>query len=125
MLDKTLSTIIQIFEENKNRKRKQMRLFLKAALEALTETRIYIGHNVRDRTKEERLARLWSKVALTAQPLNPDLAGRYQIKANYWANPDRWTDEEIEEAKIEIERIEKEINNYFKGKLKAKKKTRK
>ncbi len=37
-----------------------------------------------------------------------DLADRCFLKGDYWANPDIWSDQEIREARIEIDRVFKE-----------------
>lgn len=120
LLKEVLSLLKYVYEEYKNHKdhkREQQDEFLNSASEALRQTLIYIGREPyeRDRQKEEELSRLWSKVALTARPFNPDLAGRCQIKGDYWANPERWTDEQLDAAKIEIGLMEKEIGNLFSG----------
>lgn len=126
LLKEVLSLLKYVYEEYKNHKgnkREQQDDFLNSASEALRQTLIYIGTvpYERDGKKEEELSRLWSKVALAARPLNPDLAARCHIKASYWANPERWTDEQLDAAEIEIGLMEKEIGKLFGGKDKRSK----
>ena len=110
-----LKYVYEEWKKHKGHKREQQDQFLEAATEALRQTLSYIGRDTykRDRKREEELSRLWSKVALTARPFNPDLAGRCQIKGDYWANPERWTDEQLDAARIEIGVMEKEIGKLF------------
>lgn len=126
LLKAVLDSTKYVYEEwrdHRGYKRAQQYEFLNAATEALRQTLIYIRRvpYERDRKKEEELSRLWSRVALTVQPFNPDLAERCQIKASYWAYPERWTDEQLDAAKIEIALMEKEIGKLFTGKDKRSK----
>ena len=107
-------------------KKEEMSKFLKAAQKALNETLRYFGGvpHIRDYEKEEKLSELWSKVAIAALPFNPDLAQRCYLKSEYWANPERWTDEQIDAAKIRIVQMEKEIEALFGGKRKRKRQDR-
>lgn len=91
--------------------------FLEAALTAMRQTLSYLGRvpYTRDDMKEAELSALWDKVALTAEPFNKDLAHRCYLKSSYWAYPERWTDAQLDAAKIEIGLMEKEIGKLFNG----------
>ncbi len=125
LLEESIKLLWRVLEEGKANKEHitvQQNEFLKAATKAVRQTLSYIrDENKRDRKTEEKLSELWANVALAARPFDSDLAERCYIKSNYWANPDKWSKEEVEKAGIEIERIDTEVRNYFKGKVKAKK----
>ena len=126
--------IFRVIEELKNawnriregsmEEQRRFRKGVAALSKALNETRIRLGRNQVTREDEEELSRLWADAGFAISQFDHELALRCDIKASYWANPERWTDEEIEEAKIEIGSIEKEIRGYLKGKPKAKKKSK-
>lgn len=125
LLEELIKLQWKVFEKGKASKehtKKQQNEFLKVASKAVRRTLSYIrDENKRDTKTEVELADLWADVAVAARPFDSDLAGRCYIKGNYWANPDKWSDEEVEKAGIEIKRIEKEIGDYFKGKARPKK----
>ncbi len=125
LLEESIKLLWKILEEGKANKEhitNQQNEFLKTATKAVRQTLSYIrDENKRDKKTEEELSELWADVALAARPFDSDLAERCYIKSNYWANPDKWSKEEVEKAGIEIERIGTEIRNHFKGKARAKK----
>ncbi len=125
LLEESIKLLWKILEEgkaNKEHTNKQHLEFLKVASKAVRRTLSYIRDENKRNTKiEEELSDLWADVAVAAQPFDPDLANRCYIKGNYWANPDKWQVDKVEEAGIEIERIEAEIGNYFKGRVRIKK----
>lgn len=90
---------------------------LKAFYMAVNETRIYVanlersGHKKlqdndrRDYQEEARLSRLWTATSERITPFNVELADRCFLKGDYWAAPELWSSEHVEEAKIELERM--------------------
>lgn len=124
MLEESIKLLWKVLEEgkaNKERLNNQKQEFLKASSKAVRQTLFYIRENKRDTKTEAELSDLWAEVALVTQPFDPNLAERCYLKGNYWANPDIWSDEEIENAGIELNRIEQEVRDYFKGKAGTKK----
>lgn len=64
-----------------------------------------------NREKERQLSEGWQKAGLKLAALPPpafELAERYFIKANYWADPDSWTAERIEKARIGLDELSEE-----------------
>lgn len=94
---------------------------LTALYNALNETRIYLGSlernslsaksdllqipSARNIDTEARLSKLWTAAAIKLRQYDLNLADRVFIKGDYWANPDRWINEEIKEANIQIEEL--------------------
>jgi len=76
---------------------------------AANETRIYIATLKRrkrpDRDREARLSRLWSEAAVELREIDPDLAKRCLLKGEYWADPTRWTDQQIADARISLKEL--------------------
>jgi hypothetical protein len=129
MLDETLKTLLQIWQDNKDRKRKEMHRFLIRGSKALIETKAYLSkgmdwENIDARFEEaHRLSLLWMDVGIAAQPIDPDLAERFFTKANFWIDLAMWPEKRIKKTGIKIEQIEEEISKYFKG-IKLKKKSK-
>ena len=59
----------------------------------------------RDAVREGTLAGLWSAAAGSFYRLNPDLAERLQLKAEYWTDPDAWSPKQIMGARISLQQI--------------------
>jgi hypothetical protein len=82
---------------------------LAAIYAAANETRIYIAHTLQtkgpDQQREAELARLWTKAAVPVRHVDPDLADRCLLKADYWINPDRWTVGQVREFRIGLDNI--------------------
>ncbi len=123
LLEESIKLLWKLVKEgraNKEHTNKQKHEFLKVASKAIRRTLSYIrDENKRDTKTEEELSELWANVALAARPFDSNLAERCYLKGNYWANPNNWSDEEVRNAGIEIERIEIEIRNHFKGEARA------
>jgi hypothetical protein len=82
---------------------------VEAVLKALNTTKAYIadsedGRN-RRRSSEHELVDLWTKAAAALRRDDPALARRLQLKAEYWAEPDSWSQNDIELARIRIRDI--------------------
>jgi hypothetical protein len=106
---------------NDERQAKQHREALDALLTALNETQIYLGASEpeepleRDEVKEDELARLWTHAAIILQPLSNNLAERCLMKGNYWANPARWTRDDLQQANISIDQMMGEVRQILRG----------
>lgn len=79
---------------------------VKAILLAVNETKAYIsdrhrGSHARDR--ERLLVQLWTDAAVSIRRQDPEFAQLLQMKAEYWANPENWTDADVRRAVIGIE----------------------
>jgi len=82
---------------------------LAALYMACIETKIYIQRvermGVSSRQTEEKLARLWSKVAVPLRHLDADLANRCVEKSEYWLSPDNWSNADISRYRIGINQV--------------------
>ena len=96
------------------RERKQDRddIAVVSVLSAIDKTKIYLASRDRgepaDRAIEAELVTLWTAAAVHIRRTDPDLAVRLRNKADYWTNPENWTDLEIIQNRIQIEAIEAE-----------------
>lgn len=80
--------------------------------EAICETTIYISNsrsNGRVRETEENLARLWHTASRKLDRVNSELAQRCLLKGQYWADPEVWTNEAVQKARIELDRVQDDI----------------
>lgn len=78
---------------------------LTALYTALNETQIYIGTKQRNQKREGALSRLWTAAAVKIRSYDVDLAERCCIKGVYWTNPESWSDDDIEKARIAIDAV--------------------
>lgn len=82
---------------------------LRAVSTALTETCIYyrsLGKDAqRNEEKEAQLARYWSAAAIPLRHIDEELAGICENKAEYWLNPEGWSNEEILQYGIKLEDV--------------------
>lgn len=83
-----------------------------ALVKAFNETECYYallasGEN-KDISKEYQIATLWDNVAVFIEPENPELAHRLNVKSRFWREGAAWTDEQIKDAKIELDRVKRD-----------------
>jgi hypothetical protein len=79
---------------------------LKSIYVAAFETKAYLAPTrAQNPDTELQLSRLWTDAALELQPINPNLAERCLIKAEYWADPSTWTQQQIDESRIGLDGI--------------------
>jgi|SRR5882762_2833518 len=86
---------------------------LKSLYVAAFETKAYLAAPAQNPETELKLSRLWIDARLELQPINFDLAERCLIKADYWSNPSKWTQEQIDEARIGLDTIIEEARRLF------------
>jgi hypothetical protein len=81
---------------------------VKTVLVALNQTKAYItdwNKGERSREREHALVRLWTEAAVAIRRHDKDFADALQMKAEYWADPENWTDEQVRNAGIGIETV--------------------
>jgi len=103
----------------KERQRERDDAAVKAVLTAVNKTKEYIagldrGEHI-DRMAEAKLVKLWTTASVHIRRTDPDLAVRLQMKAEYWTNPENWTDKEIADNRIQIDEIAKEGRRLLSG----------
>lgn len=84
---------------------------LRAISTALTETSIYyrdLGRGAeRDLDKEAQLARYWSAAAIPLRHIDQELAGICENKAEYWINPEQWSNDQIKQYGIRLQDVKR------------------
>lgn len=82
---------------------------LTAIYAAANETRMYLADarkaNRRDRSRERKLVRLWTRAAVPARHIDRGLADRCLLKADLWIDPSKWTPAQIREFRIGIDQV--------------------
>jgi len=116
IFDGTL-TMVKFMKDNNNQNTEEYDSALLAIYAATTETKNYISsigkRKKHAKEKERKLSELWNKAGVKLRNINPDLAQRCIIKADYWANPDEWTMAEIKNSKITLNEIIKEARELI------------
>lgn len=51
---------------------------------------------------EARLSKLWVEAAVELCQIDEDLAERCLLKGDYWSNPNRWTEQQIDKSRINV-----------------------
>lgn len=94
--------------------RKQQRddAAIKSVLTAINSTKRYLASRARgepvDRETEATLIQFWTEASVHIRRTDADLAYRLQEKAEYWTNPENWSEDEVGENRIQIDEISKE-----------------
>jgi hypothetical protein len=111
--------LIPTLSELKKDKREVADAAIKGISEALTETSIYVEHISKggepDNDKEEDLARLWAKAAITLRHIDRQLAEVCEDKSRYWISPSDWPVDLIEERGIGLN----QVRDSYKGLLRS------
>ena len=101
----------------KERKDERDDAAVRSVLTALNTTKSYIARRVRgeaiDRRSESKLVHLWTSAAVQIRRSDSDLAVRLQQKAEYWTNPENWTEQEVRENRIQIDEITAEATKLL------------
>jgi len=101
---RTLSSWLELFQKRHDREDET----IKTVLVALNQTMAYITdweRGQRNRDREHSLVRLWTEAAVAIRRRDPDFAKALQMKAEYWANPENWTADEVRNAGIGIRTV--------------------
>ena len=72
----------------------------------------------RDPGKEQEISANWYGVSYRVYGYSQELAGRLKFKGDYWQSPDSWTELEITDAGIDLERVVDETDRLLKPRLK-------
>lgn len=54
---------------------------------------------------EARLSRLWMRAAVKLRKIDPELARRCELKGEYWAAPEDWSEARLRRARIAIQQV--------------------
>ena len=90
---------------------------LNALYVATNETRLYIHDRQQiDRDVEAALSRLWGAAGIALRKVDRSLADRCFSKATAWVEPEKWNDERIVDANIELNSMYDELRRLALGK---------
>lgn len=110
--------ILAILEELANDKRfteeqrKVARLALSKAFHA-TEgyyAALAAGNKKKDPNGEHEIAALWDAAAICIEPFNDNLANRLGLKSRFWREGAAWSDKQISDAGIQLEKVRRDGN---------------
>jgi hypothetical protein len=110
-----LRGLIHQYSDPSEQKRQAVVDALSAAVEIARATLSYFAYRRRsgqsDPEKEGKLSEGWQhaglKLAALPYPAS-ELANRYFLKSQYWADPDSWTEERIAKTKIRLDELSEE-----------------
>lgn len=104
--------IIAYLQEIQNDKRftEQQRQAAQLALsEAFHATESYYAELANGGRKnvstEHNIAQLWDAAAICIEPFNSGLANRLGLKSNFWREGAAWSDQQIADADIQLEKV--------------------
>ncbi|MFM2479713.1 hypothetical protein [Celerinatantimonas sp. MCCC 1A17872] len=84
---------------------------LRAISTALNETAIYYRDLARSKERnfevEAQLVRYWSAAAIPLRHIDQELASICENKAEYWLNPEEWSNEQVIQFGIKLEDVKK------------------
>lgn len=82
---------------------------VRSVLTAVNTTKTYLARRGRgepiDRDAEAELVKLWTTASVHIRRTDSDLSMKLQDKAEYWTNPENWTQEEVASNGIQIDEI--------------------
>ena len=88
---------------------------LRSVSTALRETQLYYRDlgmgKERSMDIEAQLAKYWSAAAIPLRHIDEELAMACEHKAEYWVNPEQWSDEEIVRLGIKLEDVAQAYRN--------------
>jgi hypothetical protein len=92
---------------------------LKALMDSVTSTSHYMkmvldNPDSSSRGKEYELSKMWRNTSIKVRPYKTELAERCFFKGLYWANTNRFSQEELEQRKLKLTDIETEIASAIK-----------
>ncbi len=85
--------------------------------DAILQTQVYVssldrGEHV-NRSREAALVTLWRTAATHFYGLDGDLAQRLQLKAEYWAEPESWTSQQVQDAGIALQHLSEYVRQLL------------
>lgn len=108
---------VGLWVTRKERKEEKDDDAIRSVLSAVNKTKLYLASRDRgepiDRDAEANLVELWQSASVHVRKTDPDLAYRLQEKAEYWANPENWSVDEIISNGIQIDKIADEAKKLL------------
>lgn len=88
---------------------------LRAISTALMETKLYYRDRAKGKPRnldvEAQIAKYWAAAAIPLRHIDEELAQRCEQKAEFWINPDEWSDDDVERLGIKLEDVSKAYRN--------------
>lgn len=90
---------------------------LRAISHALNETYLYYASQDKGKQRnldvEKQLSNYWAAAAIPLRHLDESLAMTCEYKAEYWVNPDNWSDEQIHKHGIALDSLRKQYRQLL------------
>lgn len=100
-----LSEVKELFNKAEKRKQKSY-LAIETVYKAANETSTFLAKCKRKtEAPNTELSNIWIEAASKVRELDSELYTRLLAKSEYWANPEEWTKDKIEEYNISLESI--------------------
>jgi len=110
-----LVSLIRPIQNLSNDKRAIKDNALRVISHALNETYLYYrdfdNDGQRDLGIEKQLSNYWAAAAIPLRHIDQDLAMTCEYKAEFWVNPENWTNEQIREHCIALDDLRKKYRN--------------
>lgn len=111
---KLLITEIPKYIPNRKAKREKAFDATEAVLRAANRTSIYITKSIKGTYKSNiELSEICMDAASKVRDLDGDLYNRLLSNAEYWSNPESWTDDQIAEARIGLLDIKRDAKGIL------------
>jgi hypothetical protein len=104
-LPQATAGVLNWLQARSNHKQNQADAAVRAVLVATNATTAYIvdwEKGDRDRNEEKQLGRLWSEAAAAIRRFDQEFAFALERKAQYWTNPDTWSQDDVQRAGIAL-----------------------
>ena len=92
---------------------------LRAICTALNETEIYYKtyHRTKKRNSdtEDQLSRYWAAAAIPLRHIDRHFSNICEYKSAYWTDPEKWTDQEVRDFKIDLKTVRLRYNSLLMG----------
>jgi hypothetical protein len=119
ILDLLVAVLPPWIEKQMNR-RKDADAAVSAVLEASTATTAYAADTQnapRQRDRELELTKLWTAASVAIRRIDPEFAQLLHMKAEYWCDPTRWSDEDVRRAGISLKDVKARARSFLGGAL--------
>jgi hypothetical protein len=110
-----VAAVIAFLQEVQNKGRftteqqQAAQLALSKAFHATESYYAQLADGVRkDKKIEHEIAELWDAVAIHVQPFDSALANRLGLKSRFWREGAAWTDKQIADAKIQLDKVRRD-----------------
>ena len=108
----TLLSVASLLQSAKAEKRNQIEEIKKAVSKAFHHTERYYTQreagDMRNDGIEFEIAESWEAASILIEPLDSNLANRLSLKSRFWREGGLWSDQQIHDAGIQLDRVRAE-----------------